>query len=221
MTGTNGAAAGLTSDQVDELLLSARYGDLADLQQVLTPTLLTADVVASVKSETDNTMLHYASANGHTDVVQFLLPAVTLQLLLAQNDAGNTPLHWAALNGHLDTVRLLVSTIETLETKHPDEAKRLNLFYHPFGASGATSQDSDPTTTAESEQTNDGSERKLWDVRNKAGRGPMSEAQMCEQENVVKYLLERMIDGPEPPASQSTLPTPDLATQTADLKIDN
>lgn len=181
-----------TPDQVDDLLLSARYGDLQDLQQTLTPELLTAETVAGVKNDNDNTMLHYASANGHTDVVRFLLPALTLSALLAQNDAGNTALHWAGLNGHVNTVKLLVSTIEALESAHPDEAKRLNLIYHPSNG-----------------EAHDGAERKLWDVRNKAGRGPMSEAQMREQEAVVKHLLERMIDGP------------DLSSQTADLKLDS
>lgn len=185
-------AASLTSDQIDELLLSARYGDLEDVQATLSPLLSSssssADLLASIKNEDSNTLLHYASANGHLDVVNYLLPHSNLPLLLAQNVSGNTPLHWAGLNGHLETVKALVAGIEKLEKANPEEAKKLNLIFHPKGEAKKEGQD---------EEADDGSERKLWDVRNSAGRGPMSEAQMREQEAVVKFLLERMIDGPE------------------------
>ncbi|KAJ9479884.1 putative Ankyrin repeat-containing protein YAR1 (putative) [Pseudozyma hubeiensis] len=130
-------AASLTSDQIDELLLSARYGDLEDLQASLSPLLSTSspsspsELLATIKNEDSNTLLHYASANGHLEVVQYLLPFSDLSLSLAQNVSGNTPLHWAGLNGHLDTVKLLVSHISKLESEHPEEAKKLNLIFHP------------------------------------------------------------------------------------------
>ncbi|ETS64405.1 hypothetical protein PaG_01258 [Moesziomyces aphidis] len=189
-------APALTSDQIDELLLSARYGDLEDLESTLAPLLSSASsassMLASIKNESANTLLHYACANGHLDVVTYLLPHSDLALLLAQNESGNTPLHWAALNGHLDTVKALVAHIEKLEAAHPEEAKKLNLIFHPK----SSAHPEQPNEAHEGDQ-NDGSERKLWDVRNSAGRGPMSEAQMREQEAIVKFLLERMIDGPE------------------------
>lgn len=199
-------AASLTSDQIDELLLSARYGDLEDLQATLAPLLSNAssatDLLATIKNEDSNTLLHYASANGHLEVVQYLLPHSDLPALLAQNVSGNTPLHWAGLNGHLKVVKALVAHIEKLEKENPEQAKNLNLIFHPK-TEAAESQ-----PPADREKEDDGSERKLWDVRNSAGRGPMSEAQMREQEAVVKFLLERMIDGPEGSNFQPAEPLP-------------
>ncbi|EST07122.1 Ankyrin repeat-containing domain protein [Kalmanozyma brasiliensis GHG001] len=194
-------AAYLTSDQIDDLLLSARYGDLEDLESTLSPLLSSSspsDLLASIKNDSANTLLHYASANGHLEIVTYLLPHITLPLALAQNESGNTPLHWAGLNGHLSVVRALVSHIESLERANPEEAKRMNVIFHP------------PTSSSTGEEKeDDGSERKLWDVRNRAGRGPMSEAQMREQEEVVKFLLERMIDGPEGSTLQPAEPMPE------------
>lgn len=196
-------AASLTSDQIDDLLLSARYGDLEDLQSVLSPLLSssssTSELLESIKNDSANTLLHYASANGHLGIVTYILPHITLPLALAQNESGNTPLHWAGLNGHLAVVKALVSRIEELERANPEEAKRINVIFHPPSSQPSTGEDKE----------NDGSERKLWDVRNSAGRGPMSEAQMREQEDVVKFLLERMIDGPEGSGLQPAEPLPD------------
>ncbi|KAJ1036163.1 hypothetical protein NDA18_000029 [Ustilago nuda] len=216
-------SASLTSDQIEELLLSARYGDLEDLQATLSPLLSSAskvaELLASIQNEDSNTLLHYASANGHLKVVQYLLPHCDLPSLLAQNISGNTPLHWAGLNGHLEVVKVLVVHIEKLEKENPEQAKRLNLIFHP--KTEAAPADGE-------EKEDDGSERKLWDVRNKAGRGPMSEAQMREQETVVKFLLERMIDGPEGSTLQPAEPLPpkpsvegSIEQQTEKLSLNN
>ncbi|SNX87368.1 uncharacterized protein MEPE_06078 [Melanopsichium pennsylvanicum] len=228
-------ASSLTSDQIDELLLSARYGDLEDLQTTLS-TNTSAELLLSIKNEDSNTLLHYASANGHLNLVQYLLPYSNLAYLLSQNISGNTALHWAALNGHLDVVKALIVAIEKLEKANPEEAKKLNLILHPKSTSlSSSSQQSsaDPENAnvdvdkKRMEEEDDGSERKLWDVRNTAGRGPMSEAQMREQEAVVKYLLERMIEGPEGSSLQPAEPLPTkLSTQalqdkTANLSLDN
>ncbi|EPQ27086.1 uncharacterized protein PFL1_05370 [Pseudozyma flocculosa PF-1] len=191
---------GLTEEQVDDLLFAARVGDLEDVAAFLDPTIASAtasgdeaqiaQLLLSIKNDSDNTLLHYCSANGHLDLVNYLLPHSNLSYLLHQNASGNTALHWAGLNGHLPVVTALIDRIEACERAHPDEASKLNLLLHiqPSG----------------DEKHEEGSERKLWDVRNAAGRGPMSEAQMNEREDVVKYLLERMIEGgaaPDAPAS--------------------
>lgn len=228
-------AASLTSDQIDDLLLSARYGDLEDLQSTLDPLFSasssTTQLLETIKNDDANTLLHYASANGHLDVVQYLLPHADLASLLAQNISGNTPLHWAGLNGHLDTVKALVAQIEKLEKQNPTEAKKLNLIFHPKtdAAPSQPNADADSTGDTAGDKQDDGSERKLWDVRNSAGRGPMSEAQMREQEAVVKYLLERMIDGPEGSTLQPAEPLPPKPTsdtsaveeKTANLSLNN
>ncbi|CAD7695433.1 unnamed protein product [Ostreobium quekettii] len=50
--------------------------------------------------------LHFAAANGHTDVVARLLQAGAT--VNPRNEHGNTPLHWASLNGHREVVSLLM-----------------------------------------------------------------------------------------------------------------
>ena len=59
------------------------------------------------------------------------------------------------------------------------------------------------------------SERALWDVRNKAGRGPMSEAQMTDREEVVPMLLSHLCDNARP----SPQSTDDLTTRTDNLHV--
>lgn len=123
-------------------------------------------------------MLTFASA---AEVLSYLLPKLKLDAVLRANDAGNTAVHWAALNGHLPAVQALVQRIEELSPR-PVES-----------AAGAEDDEDDEAKAAE---------RSPWDARNKAGRGPMSEAQMAGKEDVVKWLLERMIGGPTPSASK-------------------
>lgn len=66
------------------------------------------------------TAYHYAAANDHGAVLDYLLKDIekraTLhktdryhaRILNAQNEDGNTPLHWACLNGALSSVRVLL-----------------------------------------------------------------------------------------------------------------
>nr|CAN68062.1 hypothetical protein VITISV_032610 [Vitis vinifera] len=54
----------------------------------------------------DRKALHMAAANGHLDVVEFLISSgVDLN---ASNVEKNTPLHWACLNGHIEVVKNLI-----------------------------------------------------------------------------------------------------------------
>ena len=48
----------------EELLLSCRYGDLDDLKLFI--ERFTIDFVGKARDENGNTVLHMASANGHT-----------------------------------------------------------------------------------------------------------------------------------------------------------
>uniref|UniRef100_A0A7N2KMP0 Uncharacterized protein n=1 Tax=Quercus lobata TaxID=97700 RepID=A0A7N2KMP0_QUELO len=50
--------------------------------------------------------LHMAAANGHLDVVEYLINrGVDLNAI---NEEKNTPLHWACLNGHIEVVKKLI-----------------------------------------------------------------------------------------------------------------
>lgn len=127
---------------------------------------------------------------GSPDIVDFLLSRCTLSALLAQNESGNTALHWAAFNGHMTVVQALVDRIESL--------------IQPLTSSNG-SRAADKETRKEAELTveeldaqaeREAQRRSVWDVVNKAGRGPMSEAQMNNKENVVDFLLQRMVTAP-------------------------
>ncbi|KAH9058244.1 ankyrin repeat-containing domain protein [Lactarius vividus] len=93
-------------EDTEDLILSCRYGDIDDLRSFI--ERFGTDSVGNARDENGNTVLHMASANGHTELLDVLLPIVPSTLLSAQNHAGSTALHWAALNAQLGTARALV-----------------------------------------------------------------------------------------------------------------
>ncbi|CDH57113.1 ankyrin repeat-containing protein c [Lichtheimia corymbifera JMRC:FSU:9682] len=98
------------NELLDDVIFAARSGDLDDLKN--------ANPIADyfvTKNDMGNTALHMASANGHEEVVAWMVEKLAEskgdQLKAAvnvQNEEGNTPLHWGALNGHLAVVEILV-----------------------------------------------------------------------------------------------------------------
>ena len=104
----------LTEDQIDDVMFDARGGELENIEKFFKAQDKPLEALKEVKDQyTESTPLHYAAANGHIDVVKYLLGLVgedsgaQTALVSAQNDSGNTALHWAALNGNLDIVKLL------------------------------------------------------------------------------------------------------------------
>ncbi|KAH9042940.1 cytoplasmic protein [Lactarius deliciosus] len=93
-------------EDTDDFILSCRYGDIDDLKSFV--ERFGTDSVGNARDENGNTVLHMASANGHTELLDVLLPIVPSTLLSAQNHAGSTALHWAVLNAQLGTARALV-----------------------------------------------------------------------------------------------------------------
>lgn len=101
----------------DAIILDARCGDLQALQETFTTLIDPCTITECRDSESGSTALHAAAANGHTDVVRYLLGLVSsannegdgkvCSFVNATNTLGNTALHWAALNGQLETVQLL------------------------------------------------------------------------------------------------------------------
>ncbi|KAI9223898.1 ankyrin repeat-containing domain protein [Blastocladiella britannica] len=99
---------------VSELLLCARYGEMDELKEELARLVaenapLDAGAVLARGNDAGNTALHMASANGHLDIVQFLLEKLAGVHVNAANEQGNTPMHWAALNGHVEIVTALIA----------------------------------------------------------------------------------------------------------------
>jgi hypothetical protein len=159
-----------TPDDLDDLLLACRYGDLADVESFAArfgPTALT-----SARDEGGNCLAHMAAANGHTgarlcpcaaemidprkprpaELLDFVL-ARAPGLAGAQNAAGSTPLHWAALNAQLASAHALVR------------------------AAGA----------------------RLVDAKNAAGRSPLGEAELAGWDEGAKWMVEVMALEAAPP----------------------
>merc|ERR1719491_2604164 len=99
-------------EEVVEFVLSARYGDLEDVQAMLSSSACPIDA----QSHGGATALLMGSANGHLEVVRALLEAKASTEV--PNEAGNTPLHWAALNGHLEVCRALVEAHADLNVRN-------------------------------------------------------------------------------------------------------
>lgn len=146
----------LTPDEIDDLIYSSRTDDLEGLKEQIESLINAKDRLPDSSStkaailaaaidydQTDGTgskssLLHYASANGHLTVVEYLLSLLressagetqreindeegtektsptqsysqaSLRIINHSNVSGNTPLHWASLNGHLPVVQALV-----------------------------------------------------------------------------------------------------------------
>lgn len=91
-----------------EWMESCRYGDL-DIVRALAENFPSAQpmLVEFVQSDTGNTGLHMASANGHAKIVKLLVEHYGHSF--TKNSSGNTPLHWAAANGHASVVEFWTS----------------------------------------------------------------------------------------------------------------
>lgn len=105
----------LTQEEMDAVIYDAREGDLATLQEIFTE--ISPEILPTIKDEnTLSTPVHMAAANGHLEVVKYLLSIVprdqAIKLANQKNEIGNTPLHWAAFNGHLEVVKLLCEEYE-------------------------------------------------------------------------------------------------------------
>lgn len=103
----------LTQEECDIIVEDARYGDLESLQEIFSE--VASSLLRGIReSETLNTPIHMSSANGHLEVVRYLLGLLSnedaIKLVNAVNYEGNTALHWASLNGHLEVVKLLCET---------------------------------------------------------------------------------------------------------------
>lgn len=101
----------LTQEEMDCVILDAREGDLETLTEIFTE--LSPKLLLTIKDDiTLSTPIHMAAANGHFEVVKYLLSIIpkedAIKLASQANDSGNTPLHWAAYAGHLEVIKLLI-----------------------------------------------------------------------------------------------------------------
>lgn len=166
-----------SSDELEDVLLSCRYGELPELQTFI-ETFGVGIFVEGVKDERGTTGLHYICGNGHqgahppwsncaapplyctaeltlpflliAELAEYLLPLLPSPAFSAQNTSGSTPLHWASLNGHLELAKLLVLA---------------------------------PASSGD----------KLIDIKNEAGYTAVGEAELAERSEIAMWLVGRMI----------------------------
>lgn len=78
----------------------------------------------SLETETNNTALHMACANGFDLIVTLLIKHGAN--INAKNISGNTPLHWACLNGKEKIVDILLE--QKVDDKHVVDVNAKNEF---------------------------------------------------------------------------------------------
>ncbi|RAL48049.1 hypothetical protein DM860_017840 [Cuscuta australis] len=112
-------------EDIESLIEAARYADIEDIK-----SLVSRGVSLDSKDSLGRTALHMASANGHLDVVNYLIDSKVD--VNAFNEEKNTPLHWACINGHMEVVKSLilagasVSALNSHGNTPLDEALRMN-----------------------------------------------------------------------------------------------
>ncbi|CAN4090412.1 unnamed protein product [Withania somnifera] len=97
----SGADSVSTPESIEALLEAARYDDLDDVM-----SLASYGVSLDSKDSEGRTALHMASANGHSNIIDYLIRNGAD--VNASNLEKNTPLHWACLNGHVKVVKSLI-----------------------------------------------------------------------------------------------------------------
>ncbi|KNE99302.1 hypothetical protein PSTG_07420 [Puccinia striiformis f. sp. tritici PST-78] len=105
-----------SSEELEDLILSCRYGDLDDVREFV--ARFGSSALDDYTDEHGNSCLHMAAANGHEDVVEYLLTNLSkLSSIHRSNEppARNTPLHWAAMNHHLNVLKKLCPRLTTQE----------------------------------------------------------------------------------------------------------
>eukprot|EP01038_Epipyxis_sp_PR26KG_P015858 gene15858-21491_t len=83
-----------------ELLLCARYDELEDMLQLIQ----TGAEVNHQDTNSGNSALHFAAANGHVQCIKALHKTGGK---LLKNSEGNLPLHWAAQNKQLESLQCI------------------------------------------------------------------------------------------------------------------
>lgn len=103
----------LSIEEMENVIYDARCGDLETIRAIFDQEV-DSKIIPTIKDPNSQcTMIHMAAANGHLDVIKFLISELNekadniAEFLNSVNENGNTALHWAAFNGHLDTVKFL------------------------------------------------------------------------------------------------------------------
>lgn len=95
-----------------ELLNAAREGEIEPFEEFFKQENATMHFKEIKNEYSLATPLHMAAANGHVEVLKYILSKLDASelktIVNAQNDSGNTALHWTALTGSLEAAEVLV-----------------------------------------------------------------------------------------------------------------
>ncbi|KAJ1969610.1 ankyrin repeat-containing protein [Dimargaris xerosporica] len=101
---------------IGELVECARYGEFDEMRTAVDTLLAThanvfpnASALLVQPNQAGNTALHMAAANGHLEIMQYLLDRLPPTGVNGTNQEGNTALHWASITGNIDAVQLLLN----------------------------------------------------------------------------------------------------------------
>lgn len=240
----------LEEDTTDDILYFARTASIPDLLTLLDSLATSLDatslaIVSQAKdASTGNTALHYAAANGHSDVILAILatseaePAVanqdskssvqspTRSIVTQPNDAGNLPLHYAALNGHLATCKILLLALMPSFSAVTLQTSDTGLL--PPAA------DADETLRDALKGLDEQHKKDILAVletKNSAGRDAAGEAESAAKDEIVGWLLGVMdrleggegdgeLDGEEK-LSMGDTTGDDVAEDVADMKVED
>jgi len=96
-----------TAEDLEDLLLICRYGELEELQQFV--DRFGKRPLEKCRDEDGNGVLHMVCGNGHLDLLNYLLPILPSSSSTLQNtSARSTPLHWATINRQLEVIKMVV-----------------------------------------------------------------------------------------------------------------
>ena len=154
------------------LLVSSSEGDM----KMVTPLIDVFHVDKDTRTINGETSLHLAAANGHMDVVKYLIEKLCDKNARANDDL--TPLHYAASCGKLDIVKYLIEEVGV----------QMDV-YHKLGGAPiheAAQKGQLPVVQYFVERHN------ILDLPGKIlGRNPVDSAILGDQLDVIKYLFSR------------------------------
>lgn len=105
------------STEDEDIFWIVRTGDLEGFQTFIKEN----SKLILLRDDNGNNLLHMASANGHSDLINLILTNPDSSLLLnSPNSQGNNPLHWAVLNKKHEVISSLI--------KHGAEVSSENAF---------------------------------------------------------------------------------------------
>ena len=189
LTHTQNGFPHVDEDTSLDILYCARVGDLDELKTTLSnfasslavPLPSTLSVLDTARDElTGNTAMHYAAANNHVNVLQWIRDegdqertpndsSAQSARFARTNNSGSTPLHYAAMNGALEAAKLMTESIAPAGRSHSREV-------------GSNHSEHDETETRRDIQ------RKYVDLKNGADRTAMFEAESAGKSELAVFL---------------------------------